>query len=68
MRAAIVGLVALLVGGVVLPPGASAQREYSIDRHFGGIEFTVGDLGLFASHGMFDGFIGRLIGSGGCVG
>ncbi len=61
MRAAIVGLVAVLVAGVGLVPGARAQGLYSIDQHYGGIEFTVSDLGLFTSRGMFDRFIGRLI-------
>jgi len=61
MRAAIVGLVALLVAGVGLVPAAWAQGLYSIDQHYGGIEFTVSDMGLFASHGMFDRFTGRLI-------
>ena len=61
MRAAIAGLVALLIGSVGLSPSAWAQRQYSIDQHFGGIEFTVSDLGLFASHGVFDRFMGRLI-------
>jgi len=63
MRAAVVGMVALLgVGvGVGLPAAAQAQGQYSIDQHYGGIEFTVEHLGLFASHGMFDRFMGRLI-------
>jgi polyisoprenoid-binding protein YceI len=61
MRAAIVGVVALLVAGVGLAPAARAQGLYSIDQHYGGIEFTVEHLGMFASHGMFDRFMGRLI-------
>ena len=61
MRASIVGLVALLAAGAGLVPSARAQRLYGIDQHYGGIEFTVGHLGLFTSHGMFDRFIGRLI-------
>jgi len=61
MRAAFVGLIALLVAGAGLVPCAQAQRMYSIDQHYGGIEFTVEHLGLFASHGMFDRFMGRLI-------
>jgi polyisoprenoid-binding protein YceI len=61
MRASIVGLVALLAAGAALVPSARAQRLYSIDQHYGGIEFTVRDLGLFSSHGVFDRFMGRLI-------
>jgi polyisoprenoid-binding protein YceI len=61
MRAAIVGLIALLVSGAGLTPMARAQGLYSIDQHYGGIEFTISDLGLFASHGMFDRFMGQLI-------
>lgn len=61
MRRAIVGLVALLAATPWLAPSARAQRLYSIDQHYGGIEFIVGHLGLFTSHGMFDRFIGRLI-------
>ncbi len=61
MRAAIVGLIALLIAGVALVPSARAQRLYSIDQRYGGIEFTVGHMGLFTSHGMFDRFMGRLI-------
>src|SRR5208283_2347638 len=61
MRAAIVGLIALLVAGAGAVPSARAQRLYSIDQHFGGIEFTVGHMGLFTSHGVFDRFMGRLI-------
>jgi polyisoprenoid-binding protein YceI len=61
MRASIVGLVALLAAGAGLVPPAGAQRLYSIDQHYGGIEFTVRDLGLFTTHGMFDRFMGQLI-------
>ena len=61
VRAAIVGLIVLLATGVGLAPPAHAQRLYSIDQHYGGIEFTVEHLGLFATHGMFDRFVGRLI-------
>jgi len=61
MRMAIVGLVALLGATAGLAPSAQAQRLYSIDQHYGGIEFTVEHLGLFTSHGMFDRFMGRLI-------
>ena len=61
MRAAVIGLLAALVGGAGLAPMARAQGLYRIDQHYGGIEFTVSDMGLFASHGMFDRFMGRLI-------
>ncbi len=61
MRAAIIGLVALLAGTGGLTPSARAQRLYSIDQHYGGIEFTVKHMGLFTSHGVFDRFMGRLI-------
>jgi polyisoprenoid-binding protein YceI len=40
---------------------ARAQGVYRIDQRFGGIEFTVSDLGLFSSHGMFDRFMGQLV-------
>jgi polyisoprenoid-binding protein YceI len=61
MRVSIVGLAALLAACVGLVPSAWAQRQYSIDQHYGGIEFTVKDMGMFTSHGVFDRFMGRLI-------
>jgi polyisoprenoid-binding protein YceI len=58
MREAIFGLITLLAASV---GPARAQGLYSIDQHYGGIEFTVEHMGLFSSHGMFDRFTGRLI-------
>lgn len=59
MRAAIAALILCMATSPAAP--ASAQGLYHIDQQFGGIEFTVRNLGLFSSHGAFDRFIGRLI-------
>jgi polyisoprenoid-binding protein YceI len=44
-----------LVPVFVIPP-ARAESLYTIDQRFGSIEFTVGHLGLFTSHGRFTKF------------
>lgn len=59
MRLVIAAL--MLLGGVTLGSRVHAQGLYKIDQHYGGIEFTVRNLGLFSSHGVFDRFVGRLI-------
>jgi polyisoprenoid-binding protein YceI len=59
MRAAILALTLLGIG--MLGTHAHAQGLYRIDQTFGGIEFTVSNLGLFDSHGVFDRFNGNLI-------
>jgi polyisoprenoid-binding protein YceI len=61
MRAVVIRFVVLLAACAGLVPAARAQGLYHIDQSYGGIEFTVGHLGLFTSHGMFDRFMGRLI-------
>lgn len=59
MRAFVAAL--MLLGAVGLGAPAHAQGVYRIDQQFGGIEFTVQNLGLFDSHGVFDRFMGNLI-------
>jgi polyisoprenoid-binding protein YceI len=59
MRAFVAALVLACV--VALGAPARAQGVYRIDQHFGGIEFSVRNLGLFDSHGMFDRFMGHLV-------
>jgi polyisoprenoid-binding protein YceI len=59
MRAFVTALILLGVVGFGAP--ARAQGIYRIDQHFGGIEFTVRNLGLFDSHGVFDRFMGHLV-------
>jgi polyisoprenoid-binding protein YceI len=59
MRVAIAALILLTTVGLGGP--ARAQGLYRIDQQFGGIEFTVRNLGLFNSHGVFDRFMGRLV-------
>lgn len=59
MRASVAALI--LAGVIGLGTPARAQGVYRIDQQFGGIEFTVHNLGLFDSHGVFDRFMGHLI-------
>jgi polyisoprenoid-binding protein YceI len=59
MRASVVALIVLGAVGLGVP--ARAQGIYRIDQQFGGIEFTVHNLGLFNSHGVFDRFAGHLV-------
>jgi len=59
MRSVVAGLILMLAVGRAVP--VRAQGLYHIDQQFGGIEFTVRNLGLFSSHGAFDRFVGQLI-------
>jgi polyisoprenoid-binding protein YceI len=55
----IVPLLALIATVTILP--ARAADFYTIDRRSGRIEFTVGHLGLFQSHGEFTRFDSKLM-------
>ena len=51
----------LALAGLLAPLHARAAERYAIDRRSGRIEFSVGHLGLFHSHGEFTQFDSKLM-------
>jgi polyisoprenoid-binding protein YceI len=51
----------LALAGLLTPLHARAAELYAIDRRSGRIEFSVGHLGMFRSHGEFTQFDSKLI-------
>jgi polyisoprenoid-binding protein YceI len=61
VRDMIRGLLVVLTAGLLALPSARAEALYKFDQRAGSIEFSVGHLGLFTSHGRFTKFDASLI-------